>query len=435
MTDHDEVAITDYATSIFLRYFRSGQRTDAISTPALDLRRDMDLLRSHWAVSEPVQKFLTYMISHPHEVQSLLAFRRREDDAIVRGRIDARATVMRRLTSGLDSAVVSHEPVRSFDTGPNQLVAWVIHHASLYATRLFSQIPDGESGYRNLVQPVVEKLDAVKRQEMLREPLKSISAARRPGLGAVRHAQRSRRPLYREAANAYRMLHEIESNDKNALRTIIQSTLIAPADVWQRFEMAVAMATGLALSEVTGKSLRLNNVLPGATGPIMRCGNHALYWQKTTKFYSAPESEPSEKRVLEALKAYGLKGSWDLPDLVLVDEEEPRVLAVMEVKYVQGDTVTNRFREAMHQVIRYARGYAEGGRNRCISETLLDRHEHWQALLDRRNGDNTRSNGLRRDAQRRTCSMAEIESEGLDPLAPSPRKPLPPHPLRNIRVF
>lgn len=351
----DARAITDYAASLFLRYFRGGELAGAAS-PAIDLRRDLDLLRSQWAVSTPLRDFLSYMLTHPHEAQSLLTYRRRIDDAVARGRIDARATAMLRLTSGLPSAVVADEPVRSFDTGPNQLVAWVIRHATLHASRLLDEQPV-VSGYRALVEPSMADLAAVKRLDALREPLKSASAARRPGVGAIRDASRSRRPLYRHAVAAYRTLCDLEAGDEDALLQIIQDTLIAPVDIWRRFELAVAVGIGQALAEETKAPMQLNIVADGNAKPIVECGRYAIYWQNVTTHYKRPPPEPSEIKTETALAAYGKGQSIDRPDLVVVDEQAARALAIVEVKYLEGDTAGSRFREAMAQIVRYARGY------------------------------------------------------------------------------
>lgn len=378
----DAQAITDYAASLFLRYFRKGTLAGALS-PAFDLQHDLDLLRSQWAVSRPVREFLGYVLSHPHEAQSLLMFRRRIDDAVARGRIDARATAMLRLTSGLPSAVVADEPVRSFDTGPNQLVAWVIRNAMIHASRLLDEQPP-ESGYRSLVEPAMAELAGVKRLDALREPLKSASAARRPGVGAIRDASRSRRRLYRYAVAAYRALCNLEAGDDEALLEIVQSTLIAPVDVWRRFELAVAVGIGEALSEETGVPMQLNIVADGSATPIVQCGHYGIYWQSTTDHYSKPPPEPSEVRADTALGAYGKGQSIDRPDLIVVDEQAGCALAIIEVKYLEGDTANARFREAMGQIVRYARGYGSAAKiDGIIRRSLIAVSREAPELLDK----------------------------------------------------
>lgn len=377
----DAQDITDYTAGLFLRYFRNGVLTPT-TTPSIDARRDIDLLRSHWAVSAPVRSFVRYVLQHPHEAQSLLTFRQRSDDAIARGRIDARATAMLRLRSGLSSAVVAHEPVRSFDTGPNHLVAWVVHNASLHAGRLLDEQPT-ESGYRTLVEAAMAEIAAIKRLDALREPLKSTSAAGRPGPGAIRDTARSRRVMYRHAVAAYRILSDMESGDEAAIAEIIQSTLIAPAEIWRRFELAVAMGIGFALADATGIPMKMRILTGGGPVPILTCGRYAIYWQQVTSYYSEPESEPSEQKTFEALAAYGKKSSSDRPDLILVDEDQGQVMAVIEVKHQGGDTADTRFREAMGQIIRYARGYASGNAmNDLIRRSLIAVNTGVPEMLD-----------------------------------------------------
>lgn len=380
----DEAAITDYAAGLFLRYFRAGVLAGA-AAPALDLRRDLDLLRSHWAISAPVRDFLSYVLTHRHEAQSLLLYRRRVDDAMARGRIDARATVMMRLVGGLPSAVVAEEPVRSFNTGPNQVVAWVVHHATRHAARLLELQPPG-SAYAALIEAAMSDLAAVKRLDALREPLKSGAVERRPGPGALRDAARSRRMMYRLAVAAYDTLSALEAGDPAAIRTVIDSTLIAPLETWRRFELAVAIAIGEALAEETGQPLNLSMLGGSAAAPIMRCGRYGLYWQQVTSLYTPPAPEPSEARWQTALAAYDVNAGAERPDLLIVDEDAKRLMAVVEVKYLAGsagDTVTTRFREAMAQVVRYARGYETGrALDDLIRRSLVALSTDAPALLD-----------------------------------------------------
>ena len=79
----------------------------------------------------PVRTFLGYVLTHRHEAQSLLQFEKRTDDVVARGRIDARGTLLTRLVVGHPSLLIYEEPVRNFNTGPNQVVAWVVQRRLL----------------------------------------------------------------------------------------------------------------------------------------------------------------------------------------------------------------------------------------------------------------------------------------------------------------
>lgn len=352
-------AISDYSAGILLRYFRQGTLTGA-DNPHLDHARDLDLLRAHWALSEPVRAFLSYVLTHRHEAQSLLQFVKRTDDAVARGRINARDTMLARRVSGHPSIVVYEEPVRSFNTGPNQVVAWVVQTVSIYATRLFAVQPKG-SAYADLVEGIMTDIAAVKRLDALREVLKSTSVHRRPGPGALRDAARSRRMIYRLAIAAYNILAQIEGGDEAALQSVLRSTLVGPLEEWRCFELAIGLGIGEALSKETGQPLSLNLIGKAAGVPIISCGRYDIFWQGGGGLFNPPALEPSEKRLETALGAYGLELATDRPDLVVTDRLSGRAKGIIEVKYSAGDTVNARFREAAGQIVRYARGYAADG--------------------------------------------------------------------------
>ena len=366
---NDDQAITDYAAGIFLRYFRSGILAGAKS-PHVERTRDLHLLRAHWAISKPVREFVSYVLSHRHETQGLLEYRKRQDDAVLRGRIDTRSTMLARALSGHPSLIVSEEPTRSLNTGPNQLLAWVVHQASMQANRLL-RLLNSESTYRPTVESVVGELNSVRRIDALREPLRYVSSVRRPSSGAILIASRSRRMIYRYAVNAYETLLGVEKADPDALSIVLRSTLIAPLEQWRRFELAVAAAIGEALSEESGAPLQLSLIDESPDLPIIRCGRYSIYWQRR-QHYRSPPLEPSEERLERSLSAYGMRLGEDRPDLLVVDACIGSVVAIVEVKYVAGDTAKSRMREAISQIVQYARGYAtEDGIDSLISRSLV----------------------------------------------------------------
>ena len=374
-------AIGDYAAAVFLRYFRQGTLAGA-AKPRLDLARDMDLLRAHWALSGPVRMFLSHVLTHRHEAQSLLQFVRRADDAIARGRIDAPRTMLARRMAGHPSLVIYEEPVRSFNTGPNQVVAWVVHAVSTYAARLFALQPT-DSAYARLVEEAMTDVKAVKRLDALREVHKNVVVHRRPGAGALRDAVRSRRKVYRLAVAAYDMLAQIEAGNEQALRSVLESTLIGPLEQWRRFELAVGLGIGEALTAETGEPMSLAMIGKAAGTPFISCGRHDIFWQGGDALYVPPASEPSDKRLSVVLAAYGMQLGADRPDLVIADRSAGRVVGIVEVKYLAGDTATARFREAASQVVRYARGYASGtGIDGLVRASQIVLSREVPALLD-----------------------------------------------------
>lgn len=376
-----DAAIVDFSAGVLLRYFRGGALI-AAKAPRLDHRRDIDLLKGHWAVSGPVRALVGYVLAHPHEAQSLLTFKMRIDDAVARGRIDAIRTWAYRLQSGMSSAIVAAEPVRSFNTGPNLVLAWVLREAAAYTARLSSwQGPS--SPYLNVIELAQREMRAVQKIEALRDPLRAASLGQRPGVGAIRTAARSRQQIYRLAVSAYQLLHGLEHGDPEAIDIVARTALIAPLESWRRFELAVGLATGEALAAASGAPLHLHLLGGDSSGPIISAGRFTVHWQQRTSHYTAPELEPSELITRDVLRAYGLSIGADRPDLIVVDQESGTVAAVIEVKYLAGDTANARFREAVDQVVRYARGYAELGRTGpLISRSLVALSQGAPALID-----------------------------------------------------
>jgi hypothetical protein len=354
-----DAAIVDYSAGLLLRYFRGGAAI-AGEVPRLDHRRDVDVLKGHWAVSAAVRTLIAYVLEHQHEAQALLTYRERVHDAIARGRIDARRTWLYRQQTGLPTALVAHEPVRSFNTGPNLVLAWVLREAAAYTARLLAW-----QGTNSPYLPVIEHAQAgmrqVQRIETLREPIRAVALGQRPNAGAVRDAARSRRPLYRLAVDAYRLLQGLERGDPDAIDRVARSALLAPLEDWRRFELAVGLGVGEALARATDEPLHLHLLGADSAAPIVIAGRFAVYWQQITRYHTPAPLEPSEVAVRDALLDYGIATGTERPDLVVVDRDQDAVAAVVEVKYIAGDTATARFREAVDQVVRYGRSYAPAG--------------------------------------------------------------------------
>ncbi|MDP8249636.1 hypothetical protein [Pseudochrobactrum saccharolyticum] len=362
--------IVDYSAGVLLRYFRGGAAI-AGDVPRLEHKRDVDLLKGHWAVSGPVRTLIRYLLTNPHETQSLLTFRRRVDDAIARGRMDAIRTWSYRIQSGLPSAIVAEEPVRSFITGPNLLLAWVLREAAIYTARLSSWQGLG-SPYIDVIEQAQREMRLVHKIESLRDPIRAVTLGQRPGHGAVRTAARARQRIYRHAFVAYQLLQGVERGDPEAMNTVARTALIAPLESWRRFELAVALAAGEALSITSGTQLQIHLLSGDSSGPIITAGRFAVHWQQRTQHYITPILEPSEAITRNILKAYNLSNGGDRPDLIVIDQQNNKVASVIEVKYLAGDTASARFREAVDQIVRYARGYAPLGQTApLISRSLV----------------------------------------------------------------
>lgn len=365
-----DAAIVDYSAGLLLRYFRGGTLQEG-GIPSLDQRRDVEILKGHWSLSEPVRALVSYLLNRPHEAQALLAYRERIDDALARGRIDARKTWLHRQQSGLPSAIVTYEPVRSYNTGPNMLLAWVLREAATYTARLLSW-QGTNSAYLALIEASQANMRKVQRIEALREPLRAVSLGQRPNASAVRDSSRARRPIYRLAVDAYRVMQGLERGERDAMERVARSSLIGPLEDWRRFELAVGLAVGEALGRATAVPLNLHILGSDSSGPIVTAGRFAIYWQQVTPYHSPTPFEPSEVATRAALKDYGIGVGTERPDLIVVDRDKNAVVSVVEVKYIAGDTATARFREAVDQVVRYGRSYTTlAERDALLSRSLV----------------------------------------------------------------
>lgn len=376
-----DAAIVDYSAGLLLRYFRSGAAIEG-DMPRLDQRRDVEILKGHWALSAPVRGLVSYALAHRHEAQALLTYRQRIDDAVARGRIDARRTWLYRQQSGLPSALVAYEAVRSFNTGPNLLLAWVLREAASYTARLLSW-QSATSPYLPVIEKAQAEMRALQRIDSLREPLRAVSLGERPNAGAVRDAARSRRPLYRLAVDAYRLMQGLERGEPEAMERVARSALLAPLEEWRRFELAVGLSLGEALACATGAPLNLHLLGADSSGPIVTAGRFAIYWQQITRYHQPPPLEPSESTVRDVLRAYGINVGTERPDLIVVDRDQDAVAAVVEVKYIAGDTASVRFREAVDQVVRYGRSYAApGATGPLLARSLVALSRHAPVRID-----------------------------------------------------
>lgn len=351
-------SVVDHAAAIFLRYFTSAGKL-SLDQPSLHMRRDRDLLRLHWSLSSQVTKLVTYILEHRHEVQSVLGSETRVEDGILRGRLNASRTVILRRVSGLDTAIVSHEPVRSYRSGPNQLLGWVLREAWSLSSR-FSAVTLESAGYRHAIHEARLRLDHCRRLQSITQISGQTILNKRPTASALTEAGRSRRRLYRMAVDAYRHLLKVESGDPETIAAMLRETLLGPLEPWRCFELAVGLSVGEALSEAQGKAIVLNLLVGDQKNILCNSGRFSIRWQSRTELYNPPDREPSEVLQRHILDAYGISSNGDRPDVVIIDENAQKVAAVVEIKYLTGEDATDRVKDAVGQIIRYARGYAEG---------------------------------------------------------------------------
>ena len=355
MSEDVDNAINDYLTRFLLRYFRNAVAV-GVERPNIDAEQDLDLLRLHWAISEPVRNLVVHLRENLHEIAAVLESRRRIDDARIRGRFDARETVIQQLITGHPALMISHEPLRSYNSGPNHVLTWVLEQAWRLVLRFQDMLPEGAS-YLEAVKACAPGLEMTRRFEAIHQATKQLNLTRRPSHQAIKEASRSRRLIYILACEAYRSLQAIETGDEASIIKLLNDTLLGPLRVWQRFELVVGLGMAQALSNIHALPLSLGFF--GGIEPIAKVGTYKVYWQSRTVAWQGRVPEPTEQVVSRLLRQYGLLEGADRPDLVVLDQDTDKPVAVAEVKYysseMNGDA--DALRAAADQLVRYARGY------------------------------------------------------------------------------
>jgi hypothetical protein len=351
------IALNDYLTEVLVRYFRKSVAQD-FDIPRLHVAKTERLLAQCWAFSGPARVFVTYLANHVHELQAVLNATSEICKDGVRGRIDPRRTMVLQALTGQPTWTVCIAPSRTHDSGPNRILCWVLKRiAELLRERY--RLTVGEPSHSANLGPLLNHVESLLRFEPIRNAMAAVSTVRRPGNRDLTEALRSRRPVYRCAGAAYKFLLEIEAGDPRALRDLLNETVLGPAPLWQRFELAAGLGSAEAIAAASGLAFSLHVIVPGTYGPFATVGNIAIHWQSQTDFYLSPEPEPSEKLVADLLGAIGLTSGGDRPDFVVVDHSRREVLALAEVKYFENDDDdgATAIRAAVDQLVTYARGY------------------------------------------------------------------------------
>ena len=349
--------IDQFLTRYLVRYFRTAVSV-SVDQVDNDVSQDRYLLRLHWAISGPINRLVTHLREHPQQIQTVLESRIVEDDAHVRGRLDARATAIKQIITGHPGVLVSYEPLRTYQSGPNYLLIWVLEQAWRLAKQFTDMVPIGATYGETASQTALE-LEAARRFDSVQQAVKQMNLTRRPAWNAVKEADRSRRQVYVLACEAYRSLQAIEEGDTNAIAELLKETLLGPLHRWQRFELLVGIGMANALSVALGETACLGFFMGGK--PIVRVGDYEVYWQTRTDIWREPEPQPSEVVATRILKQYGLTEGRDRPDLVVFNRRLNDVVAIAEVKYFRrGDEEQSRaLRAAVIQTVRYVRGYRD----------------------------------------------------------------------------
>src|SRR5690606_11054349 len=119
-------------------------------------------------------------------------------------------------------------------------------------------------------------------------------------------ASHARKPVYRQALEAYRLLQGVESGKRNSIRDVISGTIIGPMEPWRRFELAVGLAAADAVSHVLGQPVTLRAITGTSSQPFASVGRIDIYWQTQTALFRHALLAKWEELAERALLCYGL---------------------------------------------------------------------------------------------------------------------------------
>jgi hypothetical protein len=324
---------------------------------------DLEYLRLHWAVSPVVGALCQYLAEHRFELQAGTDSILETSDLAIRGQLDARRTALLRATTGHPTAVTYRSVQKSFFTGPNQVLAWVLAYADRYALQWTGKLPpvpvvnDARDSIRRTVVSLVE----VRRINIVRDALGAFRLPARPTSQALQQAKTSRRQVYQLAFAAYANLLAIEGGDNDTVRRLLEETLIKPKENYQLLELAMAVSLARAAGERLNVPVRLHEITLGGNQILLSVGEYDIHWQAQTKSYSPPELEPAEAVYYQLLADYNLRNPQDRPDIV-IKRGEHQVVSIGEAKsFGKEDAWSQRLRSALAQIVRYTRGYRPAG--------------------------------------------------------------------------
>ena len=159
----ERIALDDAIARVLLRYFRKGKQAN-IERARVDKNADREFLLAHWAMSPTMLEFWRFLIEHKHELEMILTSGVVEGTAGIRGRVDALATATRQRLTGNPALFVYREPRRTYDRGPNRLVAWVLRKSQSVVEALAAA---GDSTYGTMREEALKLMHDARRVEAI----------------------------------------------------------------------------------------------------------------------------------------------------------------------------------------------------------------------------------------------------------------------------
>jgi hypothetical protein len=314
---------------------------------------DVEALRLYWALSPWVGQLADRVIHHPRDVREALA----SEETVTYGEIppfvNARETVLAQQRVDDPCVFVGEDISSTVLSGANHVVAWTLSEA--YAVIASTIRRGGLDESYEWIADRMALLESALRVHALREILLYPVAQYRPGRASLRLAGKSRAQLYRLAVSAYWALEDVERLREDVLRGLFSQTVLPILKVWQRFELAVALAVTEALSDALAVPVKMAYPLRSGA-PMAEIGEYAVLWQRSLPLRPENRLDESERLVKLLLDSLSLSQGAGRADIVVCRGGTRQAMALVECKWFQeAESAQGAAVDACTQLVRYAR--------------------------------------------------------------------------------
>ena len=263
MTKTKRETLAERVQTELIAYLKSGRPisqerlAEALDETGLQIQ-DLDrLLRIRFALSEPVQEYLSQLHDRLRRVKTDSSVEREETRGEIRGTIDWGQTIRQRYSEHLGdkSRFVTRSPTTEYQLPQNVLMKVLL---SIIAETARSELLEIDYPWRR------DRWDDGNIQSFLRQYDRNVHLSRinagsdtRVTTKALDQARQSRQPLYYEAYDLYRLYERLLSrdfDDEDAGRVLLES--LAVPDTATLFELAVVFGLLNAFSEQAEVTLR-----------------------------------------------------------------------------------------------------------------------------------------------------------------------------------
>ena len=315
---------------------------------------DAEALRMWWALSTQVGALAERCASRPREISPTLDDFRREVSGELPGPPDAAASALLQAITCDPAAFVVTESAGTWISGPNRVLAKTLDAArgALRAAALHARggLFDGPARER------LALIDDALRTAPMREILASPAGRARVVAHERRQAAKARAPLYRLAWDCALALEGIEAMEPESVAALLRAELLPKMETWRRFEMALVMEAGEALSAASGLPCVLDASF-AARRPAVRIGDFEIWWQRAVPSRPDDLLDEGERKAAALADSLGVSSGTARADVTI--EKAGRVLALIECKWF-GDPASAPagVLEACPQIVGYARDAA-----------------------------------------------------------------------------